>query len=283
MPVFEGQGVKLYYEDQGAGQPVVFVHGTVCDCRAWFAQTDNLSSDFRTIAYSRRYAQPNDRQGDMMDSTVQNNSADLEALIKGLGLGGVHLVGHSYGGFIAAYFATQHPELLRSLVLVNAAVFTMLAPGRSAVNSLTFLLKSPSTALSARRLINAVSATMKAVDSGDKSAAETIYVKAIEDGRTGLPAKPKGFSGMVAENAGTLNETTAPFPQLTAREVKNIKTPTLVVWGDLSAPWDLRISEMLANSIPSSESAKIAGAGHFCLMEKPAEVNERMGRFLHGN
>ena len=106
MPVFENKGLKLYYEDQGAGQPVVFVHGTVCDCRAWFAQTDVLSSDFRAIAYSRRYALPNDRKGNVMDSTVQNNTADLEALIRGLGLEKVHLVGHSYGGFIAAFFAT---------------------------------------------------------------------------------------------------------------------------------------------------------------------------------
>ena len=281
MPVFEGKDVKLYYEDQGAGQPVIFVHGTVCDCRAWFAQTDALSSGFRTISYSRRYARPNERKGDIMDSTVQNNSADLEALIKGLGLDKVHLVGHSYGGFIAAYFATKHPELLRSLVLVNPAVFTMIASGRSASASFGLLLKSPSVALSARRLINAVDATVKAVEKGDKSAAEKIFVQAVQEGRTDLPPKPKGFSEMVAENAGTLKETTAPFPQLTPREAGNIKTPTLILRGALSALWDLRISELLSSAIPSAESEEIAGAGHFCLMEKPAEVNERMKRFLH--
>jgi pimeloyl-ACP methyl ester carboxylesterase len=85
---------------------------------------------------------------------------------------------------------------------------------------------------------------------------------------------------MVAENAGTLKETTAPFPQLTPLEARNIRTPTLVVRGELSAPWDLRISELLSSSIPSAESAVIAGAGHFCLMEKPADVNEWLKKFL---
>ena len=283
MPTFEGQGVKLYYEDQGVGQPVIFVHGTVCDCRVWFAQTDKLSSDFRTIAYSRRYARPNERQGDVMDSTVQNNSVDLEALIRGLNLGKVHLVGHSYGGFIAAYLATRHPELLRSLVLVNPAVFTMLASGRSTATSFGFLLKSPSVALSARRLINAVNATIRAVDGGDKTAAEKIFIQALQDGRAGLPSKPKGFSEMVAENSGTLKETTSPFPALTPLEAGNIKTPTLVVWGEMSAPWDTRISEMLSSSIPSAESMKISGAGHFCLNEKPAEVTDRIGKFLRSH
>lgn len=283
MPEFEGEGVKLYYEDQGVGQPVVFVHGTVCDCRAWFAQTDALSSEFRTVAYSRRYARPNDRQGDVRDSSVQNNSADLEALIKGLNLDKVHLVGHSYGGFIAAYFANKHPDLLRSLTLVNAAIFTMLASGTGAVASFGLLVKSPSVALSARRLVSATNATIRAVAGGDKSAAEKVFVRALQDGRTDLPAKPKGFSEMVTENSRTLEEVTAPFPQLTVREAMNIKTPTLIVCGELSAPWDSRISELLSSSIPSSESAKVEGAGHFCLMEKPAEVNERVGKFLHSH
>jgi len=283
MPAFEGGGVKLYYEDQGVGQPVVFVHGTVCDCRAWFAQTDALSAGFRTIAYSRRYARPNDRQGDVRDSTVQNNSADLEAIIKGLSLGKVHLVGHSYGGFIAAYFATKHPELLRSLILVNAAVFPMLTTGRSAASSFVLLLKSPSVALSARRLINATNTAIRAVDGGDTSAAEKIFVQAIQDGKTDLPAKPKGFSEMVAENSRTLKEVDTPFPPLTAREVNSIKTPTLVAWGALSALWDSKISELISGSIPSAEGKKVAGAGHFCLMEKPAEVNELLGRFLRSH
>ena len=280
MPVFEGEGVKLYYEEKGDGQPIAFVHGTVCDYTAWSAQTATLSSRFRTIAYSRRYARPNERQGNVLDSTVQNNVSDLRALVRGLGMERVHLVGHSYGGFVAAYFATAHPDLLRSLVLVNPAIFTMLVSGSSTTASLALLLRSPRVALSARRLVNAVNATIRAVDSGDKSAADKIFVSALENGAEGLPAKPPGFSQMVTENSGTLKETTAPFPRLTAREVRNIETPTLVVWGERSAPWDSRISEMLCNTLPASEGAKISGAGHFCLVEKPDEVNLRVMSFL---
>lgn len=270
----------MFYEERGSGQPAVFVHGTLCDYSAWSAQTESLSSGFRTVAYSRRYARPNEREGDVMDSTVQNNSADLEALIRGLGLERVHLVGHSYGGFIAAYFATQHPDLLRSLTLVNAAVVTMLVKEPTTAAALSLLLRSPSVALSARRTVSATSVTDKAVDAGDASAAERIFINALQNGRTGLPAKPKGFSEMVANNARTLRETTAPYPPLTAREAKSIRTPTLVVWGELSAPWDSKISEVLSRSIPDSESARIGGAGHFCLVEKPGELNERIRTFL---
>ena len=86
---------------------------------------------------------------------------------------------------------------------------------------------------------------------------------------------------MVADNAGTLKETTTtPIPQLAVCEAESIRTPTLKVWGELSAPWDSRISEMLPRSIPDSEAASIIGAGHFCLMEKPGEVNEQIKTFL---
>lgn len=280
MPAFEGQGVKLFYEERGTGQPIVFVHGSICDYRAFSALTEALSSRFRTIAYSRRYAWPNGLRGNLMDSTIQNNSADLEALIKGLALGKVHLVGHSYGGFIAAYFATRHPELLRSLTLPNAAVATMLVPQATSAAALSLLLKSPRVAFSARRFIKATQATIAAVDSGDNSAAERIFVPAIQDGRTGLPAKPPGFSEMVADNAGTLKETTTQFPQVTPRQVMDITTPTMVVSGGMSAPWDSRISDLLSESIPGCERATIAGAGHFALMEKPGEVNDLMTSFL---
>ena len=280
MPVFEGQGVELYYEEKGNGQPVVFVHGTICDFRAWSSQVEALSQRFRTITYSRRYAHPNDRKGDVMDSTVQNNSADLEALIAGLGLERVHLVGHSQGGFIATYFAIQHPRLLRSLTLVNAAVSTLLVRDNSTATALKLLLTSPRLAISGRMTVSGAKAAIRAIDAGDRSAAERIFVPALENRRKGLPAKPAGFSEMVADNAATLKETTTPPPQVTALQTTTIKAPTLVVWGELSAPWDARVSELLSKSIPESEAGRIAGAGHFCLVEKPAEVNECMKAFI---
>ena len=281
MSTLEGDGVKLFYHEKGAGQPVVFVHGTLCDYRAWTPQAESLAQRFRTIAYSRRYAHPNERKGDPMDSTVQSNASDLNVLITGMGLERIHLVGHSYGGFIAAYFATQHPDLLRSLTLVNAAVVTMLVREASTSAALSLLLRSPSVALSARRTVNATKATVRVVEKeGDTSAPERIFIPALQNGRTDLPAKPQGFSEMVADNAKTLRETTSPFPEFTAAQAKQIAVPSLVMWGELSSPWDSRVSELLSNSIPGCERVRIGGAGHFCLVEKPAEVNAALESFL---
>ena len=280
MAVFKGNGVELFYEVRGSGQPVVFVHGSLCDYRSWSVQAEAMSSRFKTVAYSRRYAFPNIRQGDVMDSTVQNNAADLAALMGGLGIERPHVVGHSYGGFIAAFFAIQYPGLLRSLTLVNAAVGGMVVPDNRPATQLGLLLRHPRVALSARRLLNGTKATVKGVDGGDPEVANRVFVPALQNARTDLPKKPEGFSKAVTDNARTVKETTTPFPLVTRREAGGIKTPALVLWGELSAPWDSMISRRLSESIPGCESAEIRGSGHFCLNERPAEVSERIASFL---
>ena len=280
MPVLDAKGIPLYYEESGSGEPVVFAHGTICDHTVWKAQTDALAVEYRTIAYSRRYAHPNERQGDVMDSTVQNNAEDLGALIDGLGLGRVHLVGHSYGGFIAAYFAINHPDKLRTLTLANAAVAPMLVAKPSAAALLSLLLRSPGVATSARNITNAAKATVEAVEGGDATAASRIFVPALLNRRTDLPPKPSWFEPMVTRNARTLRETTAPFPPVTKAEAGRIRVPTLVMWGALSAPWDFRVSELLARSIPGSESAVFPGTSHFFFLENQAAANEKLSGFL---
>ena len=94
VPGFETTTGTLHYVERGSGDPVVFVHGTLCDYTVWESQVNALSSEFRAIAYSRRYAHPNDRQGDAMDSTVQNNAKDLDDLVGGLGSG------KAFGGLV---------------------------------------------------------------------------------------------------------------------------------------------------------------------------------------
>jgi pimeloyl-ACP methyl ester carboxylesterase len=280
MPSFDANGVALYYEERGSGEPVVLVHGTLNDYAIWKPQAEAISSEFRTIAYSRRYAFPNDRQGDVTDSTVQNNAEDLTALVDGPGGGKVHLIGHSYGGGISAYFALKHPEKLRSLTLVNAYVPTMLARTTSTSAMLSLLFRSPRAAMSARRTLNATAATVKAVEGGDPTAAMRIFMPALLDGRNDLPPKPAEFEQIVNRNARTLREVTNPYPPVTKTEVCKIAVPTLVIWGELSASWDYKVSQMLAESIVSSERLVIPGASHLLFLEKPSYANGKVLEFL---
>src|SRR5437764_1132633 len=122
----QGPDVTLHYVSVGRGQPVVMVHGGLEDYRAWTAQLAPLaSSHYRAVAYSRRYNFPNRNETRAAPSySAQVDADDLAMLIEELHLGPVHLVGHSYGGLAALLFATEHPELVRSLTLSEPPVFS---------------------------------------------------------------------------------------------------------------------------------------------------------------
>src|SRR5947208_8347595 len=118
----QGPDVTLHYVAVGRGEPVVMVHGGLEDYRAWSAQLAPLASHYRAVAYSRRYNFPN-RNETQPSYSAQVDADDLAMLIGKLHLGRVHLVGHSYGGLAALLFATEHPELVRSLRLSEPPVF----------------------------------------------------------------------------------------------------------------------------------------------------------------
>jgi pimeloyl-ACP methyl ester carboxylesterase len=97
------------------------------DFRVWQFQIESFARKFHVVSYSRRYAYPNQWPGDGEDNNVTNNATDLtELIIKRLDLGPAHLIGHSYGALTALYMAYQHPQLVRTLVLGEPPVMSLL-------------------------------------------------------------------------------------------------------------------------------------------------------------
>ncbi len=275
-------GVSLFYTEKGVGKPALFVHGIPTDYRAWSSQLDALSPSFRAISYSRRYAYPNTRQGDVSDSTIENNASDLAGLIGKLGVAPVHLVGHSYGGFVAAYFAVHHPELLRSLVLVEPAIASLLLRNqKSMTEGLALLLAHPSVALSARRFIKKSNdPALAAIEKGDFEEAVRLNLNGVQDKTGALEQLPKEQRKMMLDNSRTVKEGGTPLPVLRKEDLKTIKCPTLLINGETSALWLRRIGEIAASAIPGCRRVRIAGSGHFPHIERPAEFNSQILDFL---
>ncbi len=281
MPSLDVDGVGLYYEERGNGVPVVFCHGIPTDYRAWNLQTEFLSNGFRTISYSRRYASPNSRNGDVSDSTIANNAADLRGFIEKLALGRVHLVGHSYGGFTAAYLASDHPEMIRSLVLVEPAIATLLVEDEtSSGQMLGLLLRSPSVALSARRFQNgSLHPSLAALDAGQNERAVELNVDGVQDQKGAFRAMPDAARTMMLDNARTIAELKTKFPPFRDR-APQVTSRTLVINGSDSALWLRRIGQLTAAAIPKCQHASVANARHFPHMENAAEFNRRVQDFL---
>src|ERR687892_519473 len=205
-------GRQLHYVDQGEeGQSpvIIFIHGSLDDYRCWQFQIDSFSKKYRTISYSRRFAYPNKWIGNVaQDNTIEGNAKDLAELIRKLDVAPAHLVGASYGAFVALYCVSKNPDLAKTMVLNEPPIME------------------------------------------------------IDNFFDQLPDEGKQF---LLDNAETIESELqfAMSTSYTIEDVKQITTiPTLLVKGELSPKYFLRIIDILSDNILNSEQIIIPNVSH---------------------
>ena len=92
-------GTTLAYREQGQGEPVVFVHGSISDMRVWEQQLPGVGRSYRAITYSRRYARPNEDIAPEVDDQMLPHVEDLAVFLREINAAPAHLVGNSWGAF----------------------------------------------------------------------------------------------------------------------------------------------------------------------------------------
>ncbi len=118
MPYINSGDIRIYYEEKGAGEPLVFLHGFSLDRRMWRGQIDYFSKKYRVITPDAR----GHGQSDAPDSgySRENRVSDLLALADKLKLERFHLIGLSMGGGDALRFAIDFQERLKTLTLAGS-------------------------------------------------------------------------------------------------------------------------------------------------------------------
>ena len=118
MPEMHINSINLYYEITGQGEPLFLIHGLGSSCRDWEKQLPAFSKHYQVITFDLRgHGQTQKPPGPYSMSLFAKDAAEL---IKALGISPVHVVGISLGGMITFQLAVDHPELAKSLVIVNA-------------------------------------------------------------------------------------------------------------------------------------------------------------------
>ena len=107
-------GVELFYELTGSGEPLVLVHGSWSDHHNWDPVASTLAESFRVLAFDRRGHSNSERPPGQ--GSVFEDADDLAGLIDELGLAPAHVAGNSFGAVIALRAATRRPEVFRSLI-----------------------------------------------------------------------------------------------------------------------------------------------------------------------
>jgi pimeloyl-ACP methyl ester carboxylesterase len=272
---------QLTYVEAGSGQPVIFIHGGLGDYRVWSSQMEPFSKRYHVIAYSRRYAWPNKSKGDYSGDNIPENAQDLAGLIDKLGLAPAHIIGHSYGAFTALWFAKQHQERIRTMVLAEPPVLSLLIKNPySPLDLLRLLLKRPSVGLSFMKFGARTMMPMeKASKRGDYERAARIFLDGIICQKDTFAALPPDLKQIVVDNTEALKGE-GEFPLFTCEDAGKITVPTLALQAELTPSWFGCIVDILAECLPGSETYTIPNVSHAMHMKEPDAFNSKVLEFI---
>lgn len=276
-------GVSLAYREHGTGDPVVFVHGSASDLRTWERQVPAIGERFRAVAYSRRYARPNDDIEEGLDDQMLPHVDDLVAFLQSIEVEAAHLVGHSWGGFIALLTAIRHPEVVGSLVLMEPPVLPLFVstPPRP-LELLRLFLRRPATALAIIKFgATAFAPAQKAFQRGDDEAAMRAFGCGVL-GKASFEGLSEARLQQVRDNrkadrAQALGE---GFPPLSDNEVRGVRTPALLMVGERSPDFLRRLNDRLVELLPNRECVEITNASHIMHEDNAGMVNDAILDFL---
>jgi pimeloyl-ACP methyl ester carboxylesterase len=276
-------GAALAYREQGEGESVVFVHGSADDLRSWRQQLPAIGASYRAIAYSRRYARPNEDIEPDADNQTLPHVVDLVTFLQVMDAAPAHLVGHSWGGLICLLAAIRHPQVVRSLVLQEPPVLSLFLRTRPRPTELLRLfVRRPRTAFVILRFAAKTALPAeKAFRRGDDDAAMQTYALGLlgKDTWELLPQKRKQ---QARENLSTLRAQVlgAGFPPLRDDDVRGVAAPTLLMTGERSPAYLPRLTDRLQQLLPNAERVEIPAASHLMSEENPGAVNEAILGFL---
>ena len=286
----EINGVKLHYVVSGSGKTILFLHGFPEFWYAWNKQLELFGHTYQAVAVDMRGYNLSEKPKKLEDYAISKLVADIKGVLEKVSPGKpAILVAHDWGGALAWVFATQHPEMLEKLVIINA----------------------PHPAVFARELaFNADQQKASGYMNLFKSAqAETVLsadnYAALVTGIFGSAARPGSFSeedrkayleawaqpgaltgGLNYYRASGIGPPTSGNPAgqkpsvLSQLPSGKIKVPTLVIWGEKDTALltgnlnglDKYVEKLIVKRIPNGT--------HWVVHDEPELVNQLIADFI---
>ena len=264
----EVDGLRIHFVEAGTGEPVFLLHG-MGDCAiGWRGQLETLAeAGFRAIAWDMAGAGLSDKPLDR-DVSIPAMRALFDTFRERLGVGRAVLVGSSYGGAIALLQARLLPETVRALVLMDPACYAdpevtdhaRLFQSRWFTDLVYPLIPAGWLArMGLRQCVGAVDALPEGLLEEYEAEARRPGVKEffVRLEQQVVPADPRAFE----------------------EGHREIRAPTLILWGRNDRLLPLRHGERLAREIPGAEIV-VLDTGHIPHLERPEETNRILLAFL---
>jgi Predicted hydrolases or acyltransferases (alpha/beta hydrolase superfamily) len=263
----EINGVRLYYEIAGEGLDLVLVHAGCADSRMWDEQFSTFARHTRVLRYDMRgYGKSTLSKGSF------SNRDDLYNLLEFLGIQQAHFVACSMGSLAVTDFALEHPEKVKSLVLVSPALSGYPYEGQPPQPVFEMI-----EARKAGNLEHAAELQAQIWADGPKRNSDQSDMEVHQLVRQMSLDSLTLQADVIRETAFLIEE---PLNPPAMGRLEQINVPTLVIVGDLDDDSEMAIAEVLTTRINSAQKAIIQGTAHLPNMEKPEEFNQIVLGFL---
>lgn len=263
-------GYDMPYLDVGDDRdrpPLVCVHGSLSDFRAWGCVLGPLTQRHRMIVPSLRHFFPAQWDGVGDTYSIAQHVSDVIAFIEKLDLGPVDLMGHSRGGHICFRVAQQRPDLLRRLVLAE--------PGGELDASL-----DPDYVGGPSPLLARFTASAEKIAAGDVDGGLAVFVDALE-GPGAFARLPAMVKQNLRDNAFTLiGQVRDRRPPFSRADAEAIRMPTLFILGARTRGLLPKVLHALAAHVPYAKTAVIPNATHPMFEQAPQTYSEVVLDFL---
>ena len=265
--LLEVHGNRIYVERQGHGEPVVLVHGFGASSYSWRKVLPDLARDYDVVAVDLFGFGLTDRPAEREAYTREGQIRMLLGLLDALGFERAHFIGHSYGGALTMTLVAQHPERVRSMVLVDSA--------------------EPDYPLNRRRWLARIRPLIWMYVTGRAlrhEKMEKAFRRAYHDDALVTDEVVEAYLDRlrVKGSVKAYRKLTRPRPSAPRGTVRyeELAVPALVVWGAEDRLVTVETAAHNAALLPDHRFVSIEGAGHSPMEERPEEFLAHVTEFL---
>jgi pimeloyl-ACP methyl ester carboxylesterase len=258
MSFVENQGAKIYWDEQGSGEPLLLIMGLSYPSYMWHRSRPVLAKRYRTIALDNRGVGQSDAPPGVYSIALM--ASDAAAVLDAAGVETAHVFGVSMGGMIAQEFTLQYPKLVRSLILgcttmggphavqaEPAALQTLMRPGMTPEESKEAIIPFIYDAATPRERID------------EDMAIRMKWYPTLQ-----------GYAGQLQGILGW--EAYSRIAQITA--------PTLVIHGETDRLIPSANAQLIAERIPGAKVVLVPRAGHIFETDQPGAAHHTILEFL---
>ncbi|WP_088188235.1 alpha/beta hydrolase [Desulfosporosinus sp. FKA] len=250
MPYASVKGINIFYESTGGDfLPLVVIHGAGGSSQSWSKQISGLQEQGNLIALD---LPGHGKSGGSLLADIPSMADFLNDFVQTLGIEKFFLAGHSMGGAIAQEFTLRYPRKVTGLILLGTGARLRVGQG----------------------ILDAAALGMFPFKNVDH-----LYGSATSDEEKAKEMKelqkiPANVFWADFQACNTFNR---------IDDAEKIQVSTLIVVGEEDVMTPVKYSRFLADKLPNTNLRIIKGAGHMCMQEKAAEVNEIIWNFLENS